>query len=76
MVSTNNGIVRGTITIQQLNPGKVEKPEIDLTSLSLSDEINLEIADNELEFSDLEVVANYNFSIPLAIEQSSSKYYE
>ncbi len=76
VVSNNNGIVRGTITIQQLNPDKVEKPEIDLTSLNLSDEINLQIADNELESSDLEVMANYNFSIPLAIDQSSSKYYE
>ena len=76
VVSHSNGIVRGTITIQQLNPGIVEKPEIDLTSFNFSDEMNLEIADNELESSDLEVVANYNFSIPLAIDQSSSKYYE
>lgn len=76
VVSNNNGIVHGTITIRQLNPDKVEEPVIDLTSLKLSDEINLEIADNELESSELEIKANYNFSIPLVIEQSSSKYYK
>lgn len=76
VTSSETDIVRGTVTIKQLEPCPVVKPTIDLTSLKLSDELNLKIAANDLESSDLEIMANYNFTIPLALDQANSNYYK
>lgn len=76
VTSSENDVVKGTVTIKQLEPCTVINPTIDLTSLKLSDEVNREIAANDLESSNLEIMANYNFSIPLALDQANSKYYK
>ncbi len=75
LVSRENGMIKGTITIRQTKPCTSTAPEIDLTSLKLPDELNRQIAANDLESSKLVIMANYNFSIPLILEQSNSKSY-
>jgi hypothetical protein len=71
--SNQNGIVLGSILIKQLKPVTIVNPTIDLTSLKLSDEMNLEIAPNQTGTSNLEIMANYNFNIFFILEQANSK---
>jgi hypothetical protein len=73
ITANKNGVIKGTITIKQLTPSITVIPTIKLTSLKLSDEMNQQIAANELDTSNLEIKANYNFSVPFILDQANIK---
>lgn len=73
--SCENGVVKGSIGIVQLIPSEYEVPAIKLSSLELSDEINQAIVANQEISSNLEIMTNYNFSIPFELEQEESIVY-
>jgi len=58
----------GTITIKQLVPITKGITEINLSSLGLSEEINQKIIANDVKSSSLEIMANYNFSVPFSLQ--------
>jgi len=66
--SYKNGVAIGTISIKQLVPIMNEVPEINLSSLGLSEEINQKIIANDVKSSSLEIMANYNFRVSFGIQ--------
>lgn len=73
ITSYNNGVVKGSITIGKFITGMSKTPEINLSSLGLSNEINQEIIANKEESSTLEIMANYYFSVPFGLNKETSE---
>ncbi len=66
------GVVKGTITIGRFPSVSGAVPEINLSSLKLSDAMNREIMANREEYSILEIMANYYFSVPFGLDRETS----
>ncbi|GEM_PF-3571648 len=73
ITSYKNGMVRGTVTIGKLLSHTAETAEINLSSLELPDKINRGIIANGEKSSALEIMADYYFSAPLALNPKTDE---
>jgi hypothetical protein len=66
-------ILNGKITLLSPEDSTYEFSNINLSDLKLSKQLNQQIIKNQVGSSDLEIIANYDFSIPIEKEKLSIK---
>lgn len=61
---TSEGVLNGKIILYSRTPGEYQLSELTLSDLGLPKNVTNDIMANGIQTSTLELVANYNFSIP------------